>query len=230
MNPSDPAASAPILALDPDFGKLAVAMGTETWSLPEFDLRMAGFLCIAGDLCHGLPELAFEAHVGVSLMNGVSRTALREVLIHLAPQVGYVMSLQALKHLARMRAEQEKMGPLPSETLPDGEPFVFPPEVADRLRAIDPWMLASLERQVSAIWSRPGLAHADRALLNVAVDVLSGSLGVSLECDVLLAKSCGVTDEQLLALPRFAMEYSAPRALDAAALLRKILTSSSRIL
>lgn len=41
---------------------------------------MTGPLCLAGDLCHGFPELAFQAHVGISLMNGVGSEELREVI------------------------------------------------------------------------------------------------------------------------------------------------------
>lgn len=192
MRPVD--AASPIMQLDPDFGALAVEVGTWTWSRPGLTPRLCSLLCLAGDLCCGTKGKPMEMHVQIALQNGATPVELREVVLTLAPWVGYPQTLEALLALKPMLASGSASEP--------GTPV---PENA--LTALDGPLGEMLRKQLGTIWARPGLKLTERALLTLAADACLGSLGTVFGAHLRLARAVGASEEQIQSVLCFVGEY-----------------------
>ena len=49
--PSDKEANKPVFDIDPEFGKMALAMGQVTWSIELLNQREKSFICLMYDIC-----------------------------------------------------------------------------------------------------------------------------------------------------------------------------------
>jgi len=83
ITPKDSQVSQGILALDADFGAMAVRVGTETWSIKELDPQDCTLLCIVNDVCNQTSNMPFQMHVQLMITNGY-RNVLREPRVALS--------------------------------------------------------------------------------------------------------------------------------------------------
>ena len=118
--PRDPQANADILALDPDFGAMAIRIGTETFSQEGLTPLDCAFLCLANDVCQHLFGLPFQLHVQMVLANGSMLGQVKEALLHLGPHAGMALVLEALVRLKELYPQfnQEEQALAPAETFP----------------------------------------------------------------------------------------------------------------
>ncbi len=218
--PSDPEANQAIIALDPDFGAIAIEVGTETWSLQGLTPRDCAFLCLAADVCNHLFGLPFQLHVEMVLANGGTLQQVKEVLLHLAPHVGYALILQALIRLKEI-----------SPTFNQGDHGLAQPEVFAVFDASTKEALSELDtlfadfaiRHTTQVWQRGELTAWERAYLALAVDVQYQTLGASFQFHVKQAVRSGATHEQIKAVLRFLAEFSIPKAWQAFQMLPTLL-------
>lgn len=218
MLPSDPRASGALLQMDPDFGGLAVEVGAFTWSQEGLPPRLCSLLCVAADLSVGTVGMPLQMHVQMALQNGVTPQELHEVVLTVAPWAGYPQSLVALARLHEI-LQAGPAGPAP-------EPPAAPAPLAPELEAIladfdagDPALAAFVAKQTRRLWSRPGLACSERALLVLATHACRGDLGDTFRLHVRLARAAGVSDVPIRSALRFIGEYGFSRA---AAALREL--------
>lgn len=85
ITPKDSQVSQGILALDADFGAMAVRVATETWSIKELDPQDCALLCIVNDVCNQTLGMPFQMHVQLMITNGARLRQVKEILLHLAP-------------------------------------------------------------------------------------------------------------------------------------------------
>lgn len=104
ITPKDSQVSQGILALDADFGTMAVRVGTETWSIKELDPQDCALLCIVNDVCNQTLDMPFQMHVQLMITNGARLRQVKEILLHLAPHAGYPVVLEALLRLKEIQA------------------------------------------------------------------------------------------------------------------------------
>lgn len=181
-----------VVALDPEFGPMAVEAGDHALGLPGLTLREKAFTWIAGDVCHGHLGLPFELHITVARQTSAGWAELREVLRHLAPFAGYPAVVEAFARLAEIQGTTDS---------PDPGPPVEPTAPVLDIGG-DAEFAAWATAQHADRWNRPLLTHRERALLCVAVDVLQQTLGAPLGAHVRLALAAGADAETLRALLR----------------------------
>lgn len=184
-----------VIALDPDFGPVAVEAGEYAVGLPGLTMREKVFTWIASDVCNGHLGLPFELHITVARETGVSWAAVREVLQHLAPYAGYPAAVEAFARLRDIQGQQCDPDEAATAHIDTTRRLPRPVEVD---REFERWAAS----QDADRWSRPLLAHRERALLCVAVDVLHQTLGAPMRAHVGMALAAGTDDETLRALLR----------------------------
>lgn len=211
--PSDPQVNGGIYALDRDFGALAEAVGTAMWGLAGLTPKECAYLCIASDVCAQTLGLPFQMHVDVALANGADRDAVKEVLIHLAPEAGYVKSLEALVRLRAVYAAFDEQDRYRSRSAAPRaeEASIAPASVSKAIATLDPSYGDFVAGQMRAIWDRPGLTNKERAYLSLAVDVCEGTLGGPFRMHLDLASASGATREQMRDVLRFLAEFGASK-------------------
>ncbi|WP_040783605.1 carboxymuconolactone decarboxylase family protein [Nocardia pneumoniae] len=204
-----------LTSLDPVFAQLAVGVGHNLWGLTHLTSREKVFICLTADLCHPHLDLPLAMHVQMASANGVEPEAIRELLRHLAPYVGYpivVPAFQRLAELALPEAEDtDPVAPVP----PDGA-------LARAVRAlqdVDPGLAAFTEDQFAQRWARPYLSVRERALACLVVDIFYQTLGASLRLHTELARAAGATEDTFRDLIRGVAEFGIARAWAAAAAL-----------
>ena len=116
--PSDKSAHQDIMAIDPDFGRMAVQVGSEVWGLAELSPKECAFLCLTADVCNQLLDLPFQLHVDMALANGASRAEVKELLLHLAPYAGYPSTLRAMIRLKEIYAVFDQQAQYPATETP----------------------------------------------------------------------------------------------------------------
>ncbi|MCB9077744.1 MAG: carboxymuconolactone decarboxylase family protein [Anaerolineaceae bacterium] len=213
--PSDKSAHQDIMAIDPDFGRMAVQVGSEVWGLAELSPKECAFLCLTADVCHQILDLPFQLHLDMALANGASRAEVKELLLHLAPYAGYPSTLRAMVRLKEIYAAFDQHAqpaatatPVPAQP----EPFIMSDGTQNALLALDPHFGDFAIRQMSQVWSRSGLTPQERAYLSLAVDVCYQTLDGPFQFHLKQALACGVSGDQIKAVLRFMAEFSLPKA------------------
>jgi alkylhydroperoxidase/carboxymuconolactone decarboxylase family protein YurZ len=218
--PADPEANQAIVALDPDFGVIATEVGTETWNLPGLTPQDCAFLCLTADVCNHLFGLPFQLHVEMVLANGGTLQQVKEVLLHLAPHVGYALILQALMRLKEIYPTFNQ----DEQTLIQPEAFaIFDEPTREELSALDASFGDFAMRHTLQVWQRGGLTTWERAYLALAVDVQYQTLGAPFQFHVKQAVQSGATREQIKAVLRFLAEFSIPKTWQAFQVLNPLL-------
>lgn len=219
-----------IVALDADFGAMAVKRGRYAWGMPELSMREKAFVFVAADLCCHNLQFPLQAHVMMALSNGVRLEAVREAVRHLAPYVGYPTAAEALMRLTEIgKAAGEagliKTGPdSGAQTSADGEEAKLPDDVLEAAERLDERFAAFLREQFEERWGRPDLTVAERALCTIATDVLNGTLDDSFREHVRLALDNGAAEEQVRAVLLLVAEFGVTKTWRAFTALRDILT------
>jgi alkylhydroperoxidase/carboxymuconolactone decarboxylase family protein YurZ len=213
--PSDKSANQDIMAIDQDFGQMAVQVGSEVWGLAGLSPKECAFLCLAADVCHQILDLPFQLHVDMALSNGAARAEVKEVLLHLAPYAGYPNTLRAIVRLKEIYAlfDQQAQHPVTETPLPvQPGSFVVDESIQKALLTLDPQFGDFVIRQMSQVWSRPGLTPKERAYLSLAVDICYQTLDGPFQFHLKQALACGATHDQVKAVLRFMAEFSFPKA------------------
>lgn len=206
--------------LDPVFAQMAVIAGHNIWGLSHLTMREKTILCLTADLCHPHLGLPMAMHVTMALDNGVEPQAIRELLRHLGPYVGYPILVPAFQRLTELSVPGED-DPAPLENAP------LSPELAAFVRAIPtPGLAAFTEEQLTQRWSRPGLSIRERAIACLAVDILDQTLGDSFRLHLDLALAAGADGDVLDDVLRGIAEFGLARAWTAAHLIADLPTTS----
>ncbi len=222
ITPKDSQVSQGILALDADFGAMAVRVGTETWSIKELDPQDCALLCIVNDVCNQTPGLPFQMHVQLMITNGARLRQVKEILLHLAPHAGYPVVLEALLRLKEIQATLQLDEGDVQATEP-AEIQAWDEEVGARLMALDTSFGTFVMRETNQVWSRGLLSAKERVYISLAVDVIYQTLGEPFRFHLQQAFRQGVNSDQIKAVIRFLAEFSMVRAWEAFAALQPLL-------
>lgn len=213
LKPSDPEANRGLFQLDPEFGQMAVNMGSATWGIEALSRREKALLCLTADICDRNTGLAFEMHIAMALANDVPLADIREVILHAAPEAGYSNALQALirfKQIAKEKGygEVEVENEEPNETVQDST-------VKDRLDSLASGFAQTWCVAVGQQWQRPQLNIRERCLLSICSHVIEQTLGEPFAYRVRLAISRGISHEEIQAAIHFLSEFGASKAWEA---------------
>jgi len=201
-----------VVALDEDFGKMAVRVGRHAWGLPELTMREKAFVFVAADMCNHNLQFPLQAHVTMAVSNGVGLDGIREAVRHLAPYVGYPTAAETLMRLAEIE------GSLPGPAVVTGEQAAAPgpvePPVLDvtDIRRLDDAFADFLAQQFDERWGRAGLSPRERALCTIATDVMYGTLDESFRLHVGLALDSGAGEQQVRAVLLLLAELGVARS------------------
>jgi 4-carboxymuconolactone decarboxylase len=176
----------------------------DLWSRPQLSLRDRSLVVISV-LAATARDEELEIHVGNGLTNGLSRTEIEELNLHVAAYAGFPAAMAASRHIDA--AFRRRDGVDPSARIEGRQPAAHKSDAerdrdaADVRRtltggraAADPAEdLANLERALGGIgtmafrwafgevWSRPELSRRDRSLCVIAI---LGALGQEAELAV----------------------------------------------
>lgn len=199
-----------IAKLDPVFAQMAVVAGHNLWGLHHLTMREKAILCLTADLCHPHLGMPFAMHVQMALSNGVEPQAIRELLRHLGPYVGYPILVPAFQQLAELEVPVEDDPPPADNAALDGELAQFAKDIPTS------GLAAFTQEQFAQRWSRPGLSVRERAIACLAVDILYQTLGGSFHLHVNLALAAGADRNVLDDVLRGIAEFGLARAWNAA--------------
>jgi alkylhydroperoxidase/carboxymuconolactone decarboxylase family protein YurZ len=199
-----------VMALDADFGQMAVYIGQHAWGLPELSIREKTFVFVAADMCCHNLGMPIETHARMGMANGVPVADVREAIRHLAPYAGYPTAAEALFRLADL--EDPDAGPGEQARAPAdhvAQPAVeLPAATLNELTELDPAFAAFYQHQFDGRWNRDTLTVRERALATLAADVLYQTLDDSFRLHIDIARTSGAADEQIRAVLRLLAEYS----------------------
>jgi 4-carboxymuconolactone decarboxylase len=210
--------------LDPAFGPMAEAIGEHAWGLPELSFRDKTFIFLAGDLCNRNLQMPIEAHVRVGLLNGVTFAAVREIIRHLAPYVGYPTAAQALMRVAEIEKADPPKAPQDAPVA-ETAPVKLPDAIATELDALDPHFATFYRQQFEQRWARPTVNTRERVLATIAVDVMYQTLDEPFALHLELARQAGATEAQVRNVFHLVAEYGIEKTWRAFQALDKHLTS-----
>jgi 4-carboxymuconolactone decarboxylase len=194
-----------VLALDPEFGRMAAAVGMHAWSLPQLTMREKAFVFLAADLCTANVGFALLTHVQMAGANGVSVPECVAAIRHLAPYVGYPTAAVALQQLRQLEPAGE-----PEPRSSDGQQLDSGVVVA--LSDVDTDFAEFFTDQFNQRWRSGDLSPRERALACIAADVLNQTLDESFALHVDLATAAGASEEQIRAVLLLVAEYGIAKA------------------
>jgi 4-carboxymuconolactone decarboxylase len=208
--------------LDPVFAQMAVQAGRNLWDLPHLSTFEKAILCITADLCHPHLDTPLAMHVQMALAGGVEPRAVRELLRHLGPYVGYPVLVPAFQRLAELGVPAET-DPVPVMEAP------LPSELARYSEDLPVAGLAEFTRaQFAQRWARPGLSMRERAIACLAVDVHYQTLGESFALHVGLARAAGLEDATFHVILQGIAEFGLARAWNAARALTELIEAEKQ--
>jgi 4-carboxymuconolactone decarboxylase len=213
-----------VLALDADFGEMAVSIGRHAWGLQALTMREKAFVFVAADLCNHALGFPLQTHVTMAVSNGVAVDDIREVVRHLAPYAGYPTAAEALMRLAEM--EQGLAGGQVTDSA-GNDPVQLPAEVLDGIRQLDNEFADFVAQQFAERWGRGNLTVRERALATIAVDVMHGTLDDSLRLHLGLALADGTGEEQVRAVLLLLSEFGLAKTWRAYSALNRILSAGT---
>jgi 4-carboxymuconolactone decarboxylase len=194
-----------VAALDPEFGKMAVEVGTHAWSLPQLTMREKTFVFLAADLCTANVGFALLTHVQMADANGVSVPECVAAIRHLAPYAGYPTAAVAMQQL-RQADNTESPQPQPVSGWELAE------QTVNGLTELDEEFAEFVANQYNRRWGSGELSPRERALACIATDVLNQTLDESFSLHVDLALAAGAGDEQVRAVLLLVAEYGIAKA------------------
>lgn len=212
--PSDKEANAPVFAIDPTFGEMAVQMGEATWSIPELSQREKVLVCIAADVCTRDIELPLEMHVQMAAANQVLMDDVREAILQSAIEAGHTAALLALKKFKEL-CKKPNLGVGNNEPIPGSLSFDY----FSNSQLVDQGLTVMWKPIMEKHWSRPGLTLKERAYISLTGNVLHGVLGEPFQHNVTIARDHDASVDQIKALCRFLSEFGYSRAVSALAAL-----------
>jgi 4-carboxymuconolactone decarboxylase len=194
-----------VVALDPQFGRMATEVGMHAWSLPQLTMREKAFVFLAADLCTANVGFPLLTHVQMAGANGVSRPECVAAIRHLAPYAGYPAAAVALQQLGQLdQAEGPQPQPLYGWDLGT--------ETIDALAELDEDFAGFFANQFNQRWGSDELSPRERALTSLATDVLNQTLDESFSLHIDLAVAAGAGHEQIRAVLLLVAEYGIAKA------------------
>lgn len=210
----DPKANRPVFLIDRDFAEAALRFANPSWELSELSDKQRSFLCMAADMCRCWLGLPFLMHAKMALKSGATRSELKEVILHAAPDAGFTIALSAmlrLKLFTWWRGWRERgQAPVASGASMPDIMALFPP-------GTDRDLVEQFRRGVLPIWERGGLAFEDRVLLTLACDVTQRTLGAPFAFHLAIAEAVGVPKARLRKTVMFVAEYAFGKSWEALA-------------
>lgn len=207
--PADKQANAPVFDIDPVFGKMAVAMGQATWTIPELTQREKCFACLAADVCLRDLDLPFHMHVQMALANDVPIADIREAIIQSAIEGGHTGALMALRSFKVVCADIGQPLLQDEDASSSDSQFKY---FGNTSGNIDVALLKMWSTLMPTYWSRAGLSLKERVFISLTGNVLQGVLGAAFAHHLDLARAAGAEDDQVRALFRFLSEYGFSRS------------------
>jgi 4-carboxymuconolactone decarboxylase len=194
-----------VMALDPEFGRMAAEVGMHAWSLPQLTMREKAFVFVAADLCTTNVGFPLLTHVQMASANGVSVPECIAAIRHVAPYAGYPTAAVALRQLRDLNGgEAQEAQPVHHWTLPA--------ERLDGLADMDEDFAVFVVNQYSQRWGGAELSPRERALVCIAADVLNQTLDESFALHINLANAAGAGDEQVRAVLLLVAEFGIAKA------------------
>jgi len=86
-----------LVALDSEFGKLAIELAGRVWARPGLTQKERAFLCLAANVCNQTVDGPFQIHLDMALKAGATPKEIREVLLHMAIYASFPKTLTAMK-------------------------------------------------------------------------------------------------------------------------------------
>jgi 4-carboxymuconolactone decarboxylase len=194
-----------VVALDPQFGRMATEVGMHAWSLPQLTMREKAFVFLAADLCTANVGFPLLTHVQMAGANGVSVPECVAAIRHLAPYAGYPTAAVALQQLSQLD-ESEGAPPQPLYGWDLGTKTI------DALAELDEEFAGFFANQFNQRWGSDELSPRERALTCLAADVLNQTLDESLSLHIDLAVAAGAGHEQIRAVLLLVAEYGIAKA------------------
>jgi 4-carboxymuconolactone decarboxylase len=192
-----------------------VVMG-DVWARPTLALRDQAFVRLSALMALARDE-ELEAHVGVSLRIGLSRTEIEEVLLHCAVYSGFPAAMAAVRHIdavfCRLDGVDRVEGRQPAPRKSDAERDRDASDVRQTLTGgranPDPSRdLAAMEEALGGVgtvayrwafgevWSRPELGRRERSIVVIAI-LASMGLTEELAFHVPAGLNHGLTREEV---------------------------------
>lgn len=193
-----------VVAMDADFGEMAVQVGQHAWGIADLTMRERAFVFVAADLCAHNLGFPLLTHVEMARSQGVSVGSIREAVRHLAPYVGYPTAAEALMALAEIDDGDEPVT--------RGEVLELDGSTLQRLTSLDADFAGFFQGQFKDRWGRPDLTVRERALCTIATDVLNGTLDESFRLHVELALGHGAEMAQVRAVLLLVAEFGIAKA------------------
>jgi 4-carboxymuconolactone decarboxylase len=221
--PDDKAANQPVFDIDPEFGKMAVAMGQVTWGIETLSQREKSLFCLMYDICIRGLALPFQMHVEMALANDVPLADLHEAILFSAADAGHSTALGALVRFKEICSALKHDFPQSAE---DQEA----PSI-DYFEGLSP---LSLETDLAARWGPPmarfwrtggSLSLKERACLSLVANIAQQVLGAPFTHHAQLALAHGATAAELTALITFTSEFGFSKAWTASAALAEVLNT-----
>jgi 4-carboxymuconolactone decarboxylase len=196
-----------VVAMDADFGEMAVKVGQHAWGIADLTMREKAFVFVAADLCAHSLGFPLLTHVEMARSQGVSVASIREAVRHLAPYVGYPTAAEALMALAEIGDTTEHAPNAERDAGPDLDVTTW-----QRLTSLDAEFAGFFQEQFKDRWGRPDLTVRERALCTIASDVLNGTLDESFRLHVDLALGHGADMAQVRAVLLLVAEFGIAKA------------------
>ena len=220
--PADKEVNQDVVAIDPDFGAMAIRIGEETFSQEGLTPLDCGFLCLANDVCLHLFGLPFQLHVQLVLANGGTLKQVKEVLLHLGLHAGMPLVLEALIRLKELYPQFHQEEQTPPQAPPEAS-TVFAASSRATLAALDARFATFMQREMEQLWQRGILTSWQRAYLALAVDVLYQTLGEPFQFHVDQALRTGASIEQVKSVLRLLEECSVVKTWEALNALHRLI-------
>lgn len=196
-----------VVALDPQFGRMATEVGMHAWSLPQLTMREKAFVFLAADLCTANVGFPLLTHVQMAGANGVSVPECVAAIRHLAPYAGYPVAAVALQQLRQLdQSDGPQLQPQPLYGSDLGT------ETIDALAELDEEFAGFFANQFNQRWGSDELSPRERAMTCLAADVLNQTLDESFSLHIDLAVAAGAGHEQISAVLLLVAEYGIAKA------------------
>jgi 4-carboxymuconolactone decarboxylase len=182
-------------------GAMAFEVVGAMWSRPELSRRDRSLMVISV-LCAQARDDELVLHTQIGLRNGLSRTEIEEVLLHVAAYAGYPAAMAASRrvdeglrqglgvetlperaaHAPKSDAERDRDGASVLTTIAGAAQPIAPEEGLARMQALLGELGVTAYRWAfGEIWSRPELSRRDRSIVVIAILI---ALGAVAELDV----------------------------------------------
>lgn len=213
--PENSKASKSIMDIDQQFGKMAIDIGKNVWSLKNLSMRHKALICIVNDVVCSNMGAPIHAHVSISLENGVSMEEIRQTLLYIAPEVGYPKVLNALIVFNELFKEipttindcqKENLNKISNCSYTDLSGFKV--DCNDSFIQ-EIYLKQFKDRNENEL---PSLSDMDKIIFSIAIDIFQQTLGKSFKRHLEQAKAIGIKYDELKTVIQFTTEFSISKA------------------